>query len=152
MIVDLRKNVDGDTSMIQLLCSYFFPPKPVHLNSMYFRNSDSTQQFWTLPYVPGKSFVDKPVYVLTSHETFSAPEGFAYNLKNLKRATIIGETTAGAAHPGAIYRLHDHFETLMPTGHAINPISGTDITPAHERSNVRVIRYECRDICITRFM
>ncbi len=126
MIVDLRKNNGGVPSMVALLCSYFFPPEPVHLNSLYFRSSDITQQFWTLPYVPGKRFGSKPVYVLTSHETFSAAEEFTYNLKNLKRATIIGETTGGSAHPGDIYRLHDHFETFIPTGRAINPITGTD--------------------------
>ncbi len=139
MIVDLRKNNGGEPSMIALLCSYFFPPEPVHLNSMYWRNNDSTQQFWTLPYVPGKRFLDKPVYVLTSHETFSGAEEFTYNLKNLKRAIIIGETTGGGAHPGDIYRLHDHFETFIPTGRAINPISGTNwegtgVTPDIETS------------------
>ena len=72
MIVDLRKNNGGEPSMVAFLCSYFFPPEPVHLNSLYFRSDDSTQQFWTLPYVPGKRFGSKPVYVLTSHETFSA--------------------------------------------------------------------------------
>ncbi len=126
VIVDLRKNDGGEPSMIALLCSYFFPSEPVHLNSLYRRSNDSTQQFWTLPYVPGKRFGSKPVYVLTSHGTFSAAEEFAYNLKNLKRATIIGETTGGGAHPGDIYRLHDHFETFIPTGRAINPISGTN--------------------------
>ena len=98
-----------------------------HLNSLYWREGDRTQLFWTLPYVPGKRFgSQKPIYVLTSAETFSGAEEFAYNLKNLKRATIIGETTGGGAHPGDVYRLSAHFESFIPGGRAINPISGTN--------------------------
>lgn len=37
----------------------------------------------------------------SSRRTFSAAEEFTYNLKNLKRATIVGETTGGGAHRGA---------------------------------------------------
>jgi len=42
---------------------------------------------------------DVPIFVLTSHRTFSAAEEFTYNLKHLNRATIVGETTGGGAHP-----------------------------------------------------
>jgi C-terminal processing protease CtpA/Prc len=126
LIVDLRKNHGGEPAMIALMCSYFFKAEPVHLNSLYWRATDSTQQFWTLPYVPGKRYLNKPIYVLTSHETFSGAEEFAYNLKNLKRATIIGETTGGGAHPGDVFRIDAHFGAFIPTGRAINPISGTN--------------------------
>jgi C-terminal processing protease CtpA/Prc len=127
LIIDLRQNHGGDPEMIALLSSYLFDQKPVHLNSLYWRDNDSSQQFWTLPYVPGKRFgKEKPVYVLTSGETFSGAEEFTYNLKNLKRATIIGESTGGGAHPGGVYRLGTHFEVFIPNGRAINPISGTN--------------------------
>lgn len=127
LIIDLRRNHGGAPEMVALLCSYLFDEKMEHLNSLYWRNNDSTQQFWTLPYVPGKRYGgQKPVYVLTSTETFSGAEEFTYNLKNLKRATIIGETTGGGAHPGDVYRLSAHFESFIPNGRAINPISGTN--------------------------
>src|SRR5262249_4534468 len=107
--------------------SYLFGGEPVHLNDLYFRPDDSTHQWWTLPHVPGKRFGDKKeVYVLTSKRTFSAAEEFTYNLKNLKRATIIGETTGGRAPPGGGGRLAAHFEMFVPTGRAINPISKTN--------------------------
>src|SRR5262245_6966003 len=98
LIVDLRENDGGDPEMIALLTTYLFDDL-THLNSFYWRDGDRTQQFWTLPYVPGKRYLDKPVYVLTSEQTFSGAEEYAYNLQNLKRATIIGETTGGGAHP-----------------------------------------------------
>jgi retinol-binding protein 3 len=56
--------------------------------------------------------------------TFSAAEEFAYNLQTRQRATIVGETTRGGANPGRGFRLHDHFWVFMPTGQAINPVTG----------------------------
>jgi len=126
LIVDLRKNGGGDPTMIQLLCSYLFDAEPVHLNDLYFRPEDRTEQYWTLPYVPGKRFLGKPVYVLTSHYTFSGAEEYAYNLKNLERATIVGETTGGGANPGGMARLAEHFEMFVPSGRAISPITKTN--------------------------
>ena len=61
---------------------------------------------------------DVPVYVLTSNKTFSAAEEFTYNLKNLKRATIIGETTGGGAHPGGVMPVAERFNMFVPTGRA----------------------------------
>lgn len=123
VIIDLRKNGGGDPEMIQMISSYLFD-EVTHLNSFYFRPQDSTQQSWTLPYVPGKRILKQPIYVLTSGRTFSAAEEFTYNLKNLKRATIIGEVTRGGAHPGGNVKVHDHFTVFVPTGRAINPITG----------------------------
>ncbi|MEN3330808.1 MAG: hypothetical protein V7641_173 [Blastocatellia bacterium] len=127
LIIDLRRNGGGDPAMVAFLTSYIFGAEPVHLNDLYFRPEDSTRQWWTLPHVPGKRFGDKKeVYVLTSKRTFSAAEEFTYNLKNLKRATIIGETTGGGAHPGGGRRLSEHFQMFVPSGRAINPISKTN--------------------------
>ncbi len=68
----------------------------------------------------------KPLYVLTSHDTFSGGEEFCYNLKNLKRATLIGETTGGGAHPVSGHRIDDHFMIGVPFARAINPVSKTN--------------------------
>lgn len=126
LIVDLRKCRGGDPDTVALVSSYLFGEERVHLNSLYWREEDVTQQYWTLPYVPGKRFGDKPVYALTSKDTFSGGEEFAYNLKTRQRATLIGEATGGGAHPGSPYRLHPHFEVFIPNGRAINPITGTN--------------------------
>lgn len=126
LIFDLRQNGGGDPATVALLSSYLFGPEPVHLNDLYWREGDSTHQWWTLPFVPGKRYAGKDVYVLTSKRTFSAAEEFTYNLKNLKRATIIGETTGGGAHPGGPRRIGEHFMVFVPSGRAINPISKTN--------------------------
>lgn len=134
LIIDLRANGGGNPAMVALICSYFFGPEPVHLNDLYWREGDRTDQFWTKKEVAGKRYLNKDVYVLTSKRTFSGAEEFTYNLKNLKRATIIGETTGGGAHPGGMFRMHQHFGVFVPTGRAINPITktnweGTGVTP-----------------------
>lgn len=126
LIIDLRDNGGGEPSMIQLMTSYFFD-QPVHLNSFYIRKLDSIQQFWTQSYVEGPRMSHVDLYVLTSNYTFSGAEEFSYNMKNLHRATIIGETTGGGAHPTEPHI----FPNLMvaasiPYGRAINPISGTN--------------------------
>lgn len=125
IIFDLRDNGGGEPRMIALLSSYLFD-QPTHLNDLYNRKEDSTQQYWTLPYVPGKRLAGKPVFVLTSHRTFSGAEEFSYNLKNLKRATLVGETTGGGAHPVSGHPIDDHFIIGVPFARAINPISKTN--------------------------
>jgi hypothetical protein len=126
IIFDLRKNGGGQPQMVALISSYLFGEQPVHLNSLYWRKGDRTEEFWTLKEVAGKRYGNKDVYILTSNRTFSAAEEFTYNLKNLKRATIIGETTGGGAHPGGGVKLARNFAMFVPTGRAINPISKTN--------------------------
>lgn len=125
IIFDLRDNGGGDPKMIALIASYLFD-EVTHLNDLYNRKEDSTTQFWTLPYVPGKRLTGKPAFVLTSHGTFSGGEEFTYDLKELKRATVIGETTGGGAHPVSGHRIDDHFMIGVPFARAINPVSKTN--------------------------
>jgi hypothetical protein len=134
LIIDMRQNGGGNPAMVALVCSYLFGPEPVHLNDLYWREGNRTDEFWTKKEVSGKRYLNKDVYVLTSKRTFSGAEEFTYNLKNLKRATIIGETTGGGAHPGGMFRLTEHFGAFVPTGRAISPITktnweGTGVTP-----------------------
>jgi retinol-binding protein 3 len=127
LIFDLRTNGGGAPSMIQLLSSYLFPERPRLLNTFYDRQRDETAQYWTQVWVQGSRMPEVPVYVLTSSRTFSAAEEFAYNLKNLERATIVGETTGGAAHPLQGQRVSGYPLVLrLPFGRAINPITGTN--------------------------
>ncbi len=125
LIFDLRQNGGGDPAMVAFLTSYLFN-KRTHLNSIYSRPANSTQDFWTREDVPGKKFGDKPVFVLTSNRTFSAAEEFSYNLQSLKRATIIGETTGGGAHPVQPRQLGKLFTITVPFARSINPITKTN--------------------------
>jgi C-terminal processing protease CtpA/Prc len=126
LIFDLRRNGGGSPEMVALISSYLFGDQPVHLNSLYWRKGDVTNEFWTKPKEANVKFEGKDVYVLTSNRTFSAAEEFSYNLKNLKRAQIVGETTGGGAHPGGTFRLDKHFGAFISTGRAISPITKTN--------------------------
>jgi CubicO group peptidase (beta-lactamase class C family) len=127
LIVDLRRNGGGDPAMVQLLCSYLFaegrigpPERPVLAR----RGPDAA--VLDAPVRPRQALRRQDVYVLTSKYTFSGAEEFTYNLKNLKRATIVGETTGGGANPGGFVRLAAHFGMFVPGGRAINPITKTN--------------------------
>jgi C-terminal processing protease CtpA/Prc len=126
LIIDLRRNGGGSPGMVALICSYFFGDEKVHLNDLYWRKGNQTNEFWTTPKVKGTKYLDKDIYILTSKRTFSAAEEFSYNLRNLKRAKIVGETTGGGAHPGGSFILGDHFSAFIATGRAISPITKTN--------------------------
>ncbi len=126
LIIDLREYGGGNPEMIQLLSSYFFDGEPKHLNSFYYRLGEKTEQYWTQVYVPGVRRPYLDLYVLTSGMTFSGAEEFTYNLKNMKRATIVGETTGGGAHPQRMEILSDRFAMSIPFARAVNPVSGTN--------------------------
>jgi retinol-binding protein 3 len=127
LIIDLRTNGGGNPGTVALISSYLFGEEPVHLNSLYWRAQNRTEDFYTDPKVEGKKFgPTKPVFVLTSSRTFSAAEEFTYNLQTRKRATIVGETTGGGAHPGGGVNLPHGMRAFIPSGRAINPITKTN--------------------------
>ncbi len=126
LIIDLRQNSGGSPFMVQLLASYLLEEKPQHLVDQYVRSLDATRQIHSLPWLPGKRMPDAPVFVLTSGETFSAAEGFTYLLQSLERATVVGERTAGGAHPVKVVSLGHGVAAAIPFARAINPITGTN--------------------------
>jgi retinol-binding protein 3 len=125
LIFDLRNNHGGDPNMVDFMVSYLFQ-HPTHINDLTNRHDNETHQYWTLPWVLGPRFVNQPVYVLTSHETFSGGEEFTFDLKTQKRATIVGETTGGGAHPVQGMPAGDHFTIGVPFGRPINPVTKGD--------------------------
>lgn len=127
LIIDLRWNGGGHPAAVALLVSYLFEAgDDRHINDLYFRAENTTRQFWTVPEVAGTRYPKKPVYVLTSKDTFSGAEEFAYDVQNLQRATIVGEVTGGGANPGGPEKVHANFVVNVPRGRAINPVTKTN--------------------------
>jgi hypothetical protein len=122
LIVDLRDNRGGMPNMVALMASYFFD----HPEYFFNPRENTTQESWTHSPVPGNKLADKPVFVLTSSRTFSGAEQFCYDLKMLKRVTLVGETTGGGAHSGVWYRIDDHFGMGIPETKPINPYATPD--------------------------
>ncbi|MFK2876652.1 S41 family peptidase [Rhodanobacter hydrolyticus] len=125
LIIDLRKNGGGDPSSVATLLSYFFAEGDSrHLNDLYWRKGDRTQQFWTAA-VSGPRYT-RPVYVLTSALTFSGGEECAYDFQTQKRATLVGTSTGGGANPGDVFALGHGFVAFIPVGRAVNPVTHTN--------------------------
>ena len=137
LILDLRDNNGGRGGMVEFIASYLFAQR-THLGDVFIRSENSTQESWTLADVPGKRFIDKPVFLLLSQRTFSAGEGFSYALKDLKRATLIGETTVGGSGTIAFKPIDDHFTLVLPTGRVVSPVTRTDFAGTGVIPDVKV--------------
>ncbi|MEU8002412.1 S41 family peptidase [Catellatospora sp. NPDC049111] len=126
LIIDLRRNRGGSPDGAIFWTSYFFPDGETHLNSIESGAGTSLRQYWSVAYLPGERYLDRPVYVLTSDRTFSAGEELSYNLQSHGRATLIGETTRGGAHPTDRFPITPTLEITVPVARSINPITGTN--------------------------
>jgi Peptidase family S41/N-terminal domain of Peptidase_S41 in eukaryotic IRBP len=146
LILDLRRNGGGSPDGVLLWCSYLLEDEPIHLNDIFHADSGETRQFWTLPYVPGTRYVDRPIYVLTSSRTFSGGEEFCYNLQALGRAELIGETTGGGAHPTRGFPISRAVGIGIPFARSINPITGTNWQGTGVVPDVAVPEAEAYDV------
>ena len=124
LIFDLRENHGGDPNMVDFIVSYLFR-QPTHINDLANRHDNETHQYWTMLWVSGPRLADQPVYVLTSHSTFSDGEEFTFDLKTQKRA-IVGETTGGGAHPVQGMPAGEHFTIGVPFARPVNPVTKGD--------------------------
>ena len=129
LIIDLRKNNGGVMEMGQFISSYFYSGAelPLYKYYTYEKNRKKIErEMWLLPSVPGKRLADIDIYILTSAITFSAAEWMSYSLQNLKRVTIVGEKTAGGAHPIDRKVLPNGFSVNIPFGEVRDPITNGD--------------------------
>jgi len=125
VIIDLRNNNGTYPQMVQEVLSYFFD-KPVHTGSTFDRQLGKTVDNYSLAKVKGKKIPNKKLYILISQNTFSAPESFAYTMKNLKRGVVVGEVTAGAAHGTKGFIVNDKVVIAIPYMRGIDPVTKTD--------------------------
>jgi len=98
-----------------------------------------------MPYVPGARIVTTPVFILTSEDTFSAGEAFAYTLQAQQRATIIGEVTRGGAHPGDMHQLGHQLQAFIPKGRPIDAVTGSNWESDGVQPDIRVPAAEALD-------
>ncbi|HEY5426162.1 MAG TPA: S41 family peptidase [Candidatus Tumulicola sp.] len=127
LIFDVRANHGGDPDSLDYLMGYFYA-KPTQLTSILMTHGSTSQLYkqFSAARVSGLRYLGKPLYVLTSDHTFSCAEQFAYDMKSLHRATLVGATTGGGANPGDSVRLDDHFAIFVPLGRAVNPYTNTN--------------------------
>jgi len=126
LILDLRGTRGGSPDGVVLLASHLFADDGTRLSDFVEGPNGPVRQYWTCASVPGPRYLDRPVFVLTSGATFSGGEALAYDLQALGRATIVGETTRGGAHPSEIVSLTDQVELRLPVARPVNPLTGTN--------------------------
>lgn len=127
LIFDLRYSTAGELSGVPFIISYFSDGEPlIHIDTVYDRPSNTTKELWTKPSKAGKKYGEKKdVIVLTSRRTVGAAEAVAYTLKNLKRAIIVGERTAGGSVKVQKIRIaQSDFYITVPVARSVNPITG----------------------------
>jgi C-terminal processing protease CtpA/Prc len=146
LIIDLRRNGGGSPDGVVLWCSYLFPSPPTHFNDIFHADTGETRQFWSLDYVPGSRYLDRPVYVLTSSRTFSGGEDFCYTLQALGRAKVIGETTGGGAHPTRRFPISAAVHIAVPFARSINPVTGTNWEGTGVVPDIAVHQARARDV------
>jgi len=146
LLFDLRHNGGGAPDGVALWCSYLLKEEPTHLNDIFHADTGETRQFWSLPYVPGTRYVDRPVYVLISSHTFSGGEELCYNLQALGRAELIGETTGGGAHPTRGFPISRAVQIGIPFARSINPVTGTNWQGTGVIPDVAVPEAEAYDV------
>lgn len=139
LIIDLRGNPGGNGS-IGLYMSYLSEGAPYLLDTVHWRNGTSMETRTTD--LGASSYGNKkPVFVLTSHSTFSAAEALAYDIQSFKRGMIIGETTGGGANPsagGGMLPLGDGFFARVPTGYVVNAVTKTNWEDVGVKPDVEV--------------
>jgi len=120
VIFDLRDNTGGFPETVEEVAA------PLFDRAVQWYNPRANPSSTMLSAVSGSKLANKPVYILTSSRTLSGAEQFTYNLKMLKRATVIGETTGGGGHVGAFHRVDEHFGIGVPETKITNPYGGPD--------------------------
>jgi hypothetical protein len=123
VILDLRDNGGGSPAMVGYLVSAFTAPDADIYNVFHSREGTESERPKT-PYPAPR--LDVPLYVLISGRTGSAAEATAYTLQAAKRATIVGEPSAGAANPGDLFAVGDGFAVFVSTGTPINAVTGAN--------------------------
>jgi hypothetical protein len=127
LIIDLRNNYGGNGIMAGEIAGYFFKEK-VYAGRRYSRIGNTWTDMWqeNNPALTKGLVLNMPVYILTSQRTFSAAEGMAYSLQQLKRAVVIGDTTRGGAHLTRSFSLGNGFVGFIPFSRSESVISKTD--------------------------
>jgi hypothetical protein len=126
LIIDLRRNEGGAGDLIPLICGRLFPERTRLYDIVDPRSGETETVFTPSESAPG-AMASIPIYVLTSGTTFSSAECLAYTLQKLRGATVVGERTAGGAHPTRSFVIREaEVVVTVPVRDMLNPLTGTN--------------------------
>lgn len=122
LIIDVRGAPGGEPAGVANAIGHLVGERTATVHLHVRSDPDASRSFHAEPRTP--AFIGKPVYVLTDGRTASGAEEFAYDLQAMGRATLVGETTRGAATPGGYRPLAHGFVAFIPMGIVSQAITG----------------------------
>jgi C-terminal processing protease CtpA/Prc len=126
LILDLRRNEGGAGDLIPRICERLFPER-TRLYDIVDPRSDESEVVFTTEEAASGTMAAIPIYVLTSGTTFSSAECLAYTLQTLRGAIVVGERTAGGAHPTRSFVIREaEVVVTVPVRDMLNPVTGTN--------------------------
>ncbi|MEM9387977.1 MAG: S41 family peptidase [Pseudomonadota bacterium] len=140
LIIDLTENGGGYSPSDSYLGSYFVDPEPVLWSTSYTRPTDEKTSTYTFQDVGAPRYLDRPVIILVSAETFSLGEHFAYAMKHFDKAEIIGQVSAGAANGISFRLVDDNFVIQIPAQQTVNPVTKTNWEAIGVRPDIETSR------------
>lgn len=127
LIIDLRENTGGGGASDEELLGHL-SRDPIPMAVIEWRGDDGgLTTMARRPATPkdGPLYPDKPVFVLIARRTFSAAEGFAYDLQAARRAVLVGETSRGGGNPSnRSVELGAGMSAFIPNGRVRHPTTG----------------------------
>lgn len=124
-VVDVRSNPGGWPSMVEYMLGPFLGPGPVAVVTFQSTGHPEVTS-WSRPEPSLAGLERMPLFAVIGPGTASAAESFAYALQTTKRATLVGERTAGAANPVESFFDSTGFAVYISTGAPIDPRTQTN--------------------------
>lgn len=122
LIIDVRGAPGGEPAGVANVIGHLVTERTATVRTQDRFAPSASRTYYAEPRSPG--FTNRPVYVLIDGSTGSGAEEFAYDLQAMKRATLVGVTTYGAATPGGFRPLAEGFAAFIPMQIVTNTVTG----------------------------
>ena len=112
-----------------MLSSYFFADATLLMKTSRPTGSNGEREElerWTSPGPLSATLASKPLKILISQTTFSAAESFAFAMKNLGRAELVGATSGGGGYSNDFFALPHGMGASISVGRSYDPRTGLD--------------------------
>jgi len=114
LIIDLRDAEGESLPLAQYLMSFFVEENTV-LSEVLYDKQKKTKILRTLEVQGHEKFKHNfPVYILTSSFLSNSGEFFAYTLKHLQKAVVVGEESMGVAYILQKYKINSRISFTVP--------------------------------------
>lgn len=122
LIIDVRGAPGGEPAGVANVIGHLVSERTATVRTEGGADASAHRTVYAEPKTPG--YIGKPVFVLVDGRTASGAEEFAYDLQAMRRATLVGETTRGAATPGGYRPLAHGVVAFIPMQIVNNAITG----------------------------